>query len=170
MSFLEKVPFRYKATAVVGVVAIAWGAAEYHSSNRLPFGAELAVQTDDAMHGGHFDALDLNTPTLHKPVTVDAIDKAAQKIGEIIGDTGVFGRTLGFCSIAAANKLFEQDPLGPTRQDAIARVTEYSFANDPNRVPPAGVLEDCIKIDHELLVPGPAGDPVLTVAPYGTVK
>jgi len=90
MSFLEKVPFRYKAGAAAAVTILAVAVAESHSANRLPFDAELAVQTDNALHGGHFNALDLSTPTLHKPVTVEAIDQAANKIGETVG-FGNFG-------------------------------------------------------------------------------
>jgi len=169
MSFLEKVPFKYKAGAVAAGAIIVFALSESHSANRLPFDAELAVQTDNAMHGGHFSALDLSTPTIHKPVTIEAIDRAANKIGETIG-FGNFGKTLGYCSIAAANGTFEKEPLGPTRQDALTKVANYSFAHDAHRVPPAGVLEDCIKIDHELLVPGHAGYSEVTLAPYGTIK
>ena len=169
MGVLEKVPFKYKAGAVVAGVAIAYGATQYRSANRLPFDAELAVQTDNGMHGGHFDALDLSTPILRKPVTVEAIDQAANKIGEMVG-YGDFGKALGYCSIAAANKVFEQEPLGQTRQDVLAKVANYSFAHDANRIPPTGVLEDCIKIDHTLLVPGKTGYSEITLAPYGSIK
>jgi|GEM_PF-3114661 len=169
MSFLEKVPLRYKAGAVLAVGVIAWGAAESHSSSRLPFAAEVAVQTDHAMHGGTFNASDLSRPRLPKPVTITAIDNAAKKIGETIG-SGDFGMALGYCSLAAVNNLFQEEPLGPKRQEVLAKVTEYSFATDPNRVPPAGVLEDCKQIDHELLVPGKAGYTETSVAEYGTIK